>query len=550
MQKRKQSLPMKDSIFRAVKVALSKCGFPSIDFFIERSQQGKHGHFATNVALVLTKQLKRNPLEIAREITKNFGKIEGIEKIEIAPPGFINFTLSEAILQNEIHVIQQLGNEYGKLSTGDGKTCQVEFVSANPTGPLTVGHGRGAALGDTIARIMEWNGYSVEREYYFNNAGKQMRILGASVYYRYLQQIGKDVEFPDECYQGDYIREIASKIADQNGRKFEDQPENKIFQDTAENKVFETIKISLRRIGIFHDSFFNENELYEKGKIDDALYGLKKSGYLYEKDGAIWFKATEFGAEKDRVIVRSNGEPTYRLPDIAYHIEKINRNYDVIIDVFGADHSATYPDVLAGLQSLNLSTEHIRVAIHQFVTFTRDGQKVKMSTRKAQFVTLDDLVDLVGSDAVRYFFLMRAMNSHLNFDLALATKQSDENPVFYLQYAHARISNIFLHAEAKNVPFNPECNLSHLTHAEELDLIFILSEFPEIIALCKRTLEPQSLCNYLNKLAAAFHKFYTECKVITDNIPLSQARLLLCAATKQVLSNGLTILGISKPERM
>lgn len=536
---------MKNKIFRAVEGAISK--FPKIDFSIERSQ---HGHFATNVALVLTKQLRRNPMEIAMEITENLEKIDGVEKVEIAPPGFINFTLSETILQNEIHTILQLGNEYGKLSAGVEKTCQVEFVSANPTGPLTVGHGRGAVLGDTIARIMEWNGYFVEREYYFNNAGRQMRILGSSVYFRYLQQLGKNVEFPDECYQGDYIREIATEIAENHGNKFENQPENEIFRNTAESRVFEDIKKSLRCIGIFHDAFFNENELYEKGKIDDVLSGLKKNGYLYEKDGATWFKATEFGAEKDRVIVRSSGEPTYRLPDIAYHTEKIRRNYDVIIDVFGADHSATYPDVLAGLQSLNLNTEHIRVAIHQFVTFTRDGQKVKMSTRKAEFVTLDDLINLVGADVVRYFFLMRAMTSHLNFDLALATKQSDENPVFYLQYAHARISNIFLHAEAKNVSLNPECDLSFLTHSEELDLAFILSEFPEIVALCERTLEPQSLCNYLNKLAAAFHKFYTECRVVTDDIPLSQARLLLCAATKQVFANGLTILGISKPERM
>jgi len=421
-------------------------------------------------------------------------------------------------------------------------------VSANPTGPLTVGHGRNAVLGDTVSNILEWQGFDVVREYYFNDAGRQMRILGQSVEARYFEILGKVSEFPEDGYQGTYIREIAQTILDE--KKDGLAPGDSIFKEKAEEVIFNDIEESLLNLGIHFDQFTNEKTFYKNGDIERFLDELRKKDLIYEKESATWFKTTALGKEKDRVYIKSTGEPTYRVPDTAYHRNKIDRGFDLIIDVFGADHADTYPDVLLALNSLGLKTDHIKVLLYQFVTLLRDGEKVKMSTRKANFVTLDDLVDEVGADVVRYFFIMRSINTHLDFDLNLAADQSDENPVFYLQYAHARICNIIKRASESDFEIGDSFDPSHLSHPEELNLLKYMVRFPEFMDLAFENLEPQNIANYLQELSARFHKFYSQCRVITEDSDLSKARMGLVNAVKIVLGNGLKVLGISAPERM
>ncbi len=517
---------------------------------VERTKRVEFGHFSTNLPLVLTKLLRQPPLKIAEKLSEKIKLPDSIDKIEIKPPGFINFFLSPATLQNFIPEILERNEKYGSSDFGKKQQVLVEFVSANPTGPLTVGHGRQAVLGDTIARILEWNGYKVEREYYYNDAGRQMRILGESTFVRYRQLLGFDDELGEEHYQGEYIKDIASELVEKYGNKFQDDCDNEIFKNSAEAAVFKDIKATLKKLAIHFDCFYNEKSLYDSGKIESVLKDLKEKNATYEKDGAIWFKGSEFGANSDRVLWKSVAdEATYRLPDIAYHITKYMRKYDLIIDVFGADHHGTYPDVIAGLKALGYDIEKIKVVIHQFVTLTQGGQKIKMSTRKATYVTLDELTNEIGKDVVRYFFIMRGANSHLNFDLELAKAEGDENPVFYLQYAHARICSILRKAENRNIEPDSQ-NLSLLTEPESLNLLNILSEFGEICQLAANSLEPQQIITYLQKMATAFHKLYTEHIVISEDIEITKARLQLIKATKIVLFNGLKLIGISAPERM
>ncbi|MBN2601311.1 MAG: arginine--tRNA ligase [Candidatus Marinimicrobia bacterium] len=533
----------------ALKVLLIE---PEVPISIERSRRPDHGHFTSNIAMLLAKPLRRAPMTIAEEIVKNMGKIpESIEKIEIKNPGFINFFIAPKIYQTVVSDVLIKQQDFGRSELGKGAKALVEFVSANPTGPLTVGHGRQAVLGDSVARILEWNGYQVDREYYYNDAGRQMRILGQSAYIRYRQLLGYDDQLTDEHYQGEYIIDIARSIQEKYGDRFNNQPDHEIFRNTAEEAVFADIRNTLKVLGIVFNSFYNEQSLYDDGLIDDVLKRFKAYGATYEKDGAIWFRAGDFGAADDRVLWKSVvDEATYRLPDIAYHETKIKRGYDLIVDIFGADHHATYPDVIAGLKALGYNTDSIRVLIHQFVTLTRSGEKVKMSTRKANYVTLSELIDEVGKDVVRYFFIMRGMKSHLNFDLALAKTEGDENPVFYLQYAHARICSILRNAEVKGFKNDSRGDLNLLREEETLALLGILGEFEEICILCGKTMEPQTLTTYLQKLAATFHKFYTVHRVITKDKELSRARLDLVRAVKIVMSNGLSLLGINAPERM
>ncbi len=436
---------------------------------------------------------------------------------------------------------------YGKWVKYLGKRAQVEFVSANPTGPLTVGHGRNAVTGDTIANLLEWIGYKVEREYYFNNAGRQMRILGDSVRLRYLELLGHKINFPEEYYQGEYIKDIAKKLFEEYGDKLFNKEE--IFKERAEREIFDDINRTLSRLNIFFENYYNENSLYEDGRIKNLLNLFEEKNLSYVKDDAIWLKLSELGNEKDKVIVKSTGEPTYRLPDIAYHITKFERGYDLIVDVFGSDHNATYPDVLAGLKALGYDVTQVKVLIHQFVTITQDGQIVKMSTRKANYITLDELIDEVGSDVVRYFFNMRSISSHLNFDINLAKKQTDENPVFYLQYAHARISSILRMTKDENLNLSTE-NLELLTKDEEQNLLKKLYEFPYEVLYSAENFEPHRLCTYLEELAALFHKFYTECRIIGSPKELAEARIALIVAVQTVIRNGLRILGVSAPEKM
>ncbi|MEG8988638.1 arginine--tRNA ligase [Ignavibacteria bacterium 4148-Me] len=522
----------------------------NIDFIFTVPNQQAHGDYSTNVAMLLSKSLKKSPREIADEIISNLQYDKSvIEKIEIAGPGFINFYFTKRYVTNVIKEIIEKSENYGKSKKYDGKIAQVEFVSANPTGPLTVGHGRNAVTGDTIANLLEWIGYKVEREYYFNNAGRQMRILGDSVRLRYLELLGHSIEFPEEYYQGDYIKDIAKKLYDEYGDKLINENPEGIFKQRAEKEIFDDINKTLRRLNIHFDNYYNENSLYEEGRIEKLLQLFEKKKLSYKKDDAVWLKLSELGNEKDKVIVKSTGEPTYRLPDIAYHITKFERGYDLIVDLFGSDHNATYPDVLAGLKALGYDINKVKVLIHQFVTIIQNGEVVKMSTRKANYVTLDELIDEVGSDVVRYFFNMRSISSHLNFDIGLAKKQSDENPVFYLQYAHARISSILRITKDENLNFSLE-NLELLTQDEEQNLLKKLYEFPDEVLLSAENFEPHRICVYLEELAALFHKFYTECRIIGSPKELAEARIALIVAVQTVLRNGLKILGVSAPEKM
>ena len=518
---------------------------------LEKPRVAAHGDLTTNIAMVIAGSLGASPRMIAQTI---IDKLETdpsiIGKIEIAGPGFINFFFSDQYIKNRLHAIIVAGSEFGRSNVGNGLKTQVEFVSANPTGPLTVGHGRGAVCGDTIARLLEWTGYEVTREYYFNNAGRQMRILGDSVRLRYLEILEEKTFFPEDYYQGEYIREIAQHLFQEYGDKLKTEPAEGVFKQTAEEEIFEDIRKSLERLGVHHDIFFNENSLYENGQVEDVIRILREKNLAYDMDGAVWFRATAFKAEKDKVIVKNTGEPTYRLPDIANHKNKIERGFKFIIDVLGADHVATYPDVLAGIKALGYDESIVKVLIHQFVTIMQGGEAVKMSTRKANFITLDELMDEVGPDVVRYFFLMRSMGSHLNFDLSLAREQSEENPVYYLQYAYARIAGIIRHAESHGVDLKRIYDLSVLKAPEELSLNKILSEFPDIVESCSATYEPHRLAEYLHDVAGSFHKFYHEHRVVTEKEEMTGARITLCRAVKIVLANGFSILGISTPERM
>jgi arginyl-tRNA synthetase len=377
-----------------------------------------------------------------------------------------------------------------------------------------------------------------------------MRLLGESVRARYLEIVGEKGGFPEGGYEGEYIREIAQKIYDEKGDTLKDETEVTVFRDAAEKEIFADIRSTVEQLGIHFDSFVNEQRFYDEGSIDEVVSLLREKGLVYDKEGAVWLKTTEFGKEDDTVLIKSSGEPTYRLPDTAYHRDKVERGYDLIVDIFGADHKDTYPDVIAAIGALGYKTDQIRVLIHQFVSLLRDGRKVKMSTRKATFVTLDELMEMVGVDVVRYFFIMRNRQSHLNFDIGLAEKESDENPVYYLQYAHARISNILKYAEEMGTKNGGEPDLTLLKKDEELSLIKSLIHFPETVMNALENLEPQTVAGYLQWAATDFHKFYSEHRVVTDDKELTTARLVLVSAVKTVLANGLEILGISQPEKM
>lgn len=545
------SVTLKKYLREEISKALKDLDLPQVGIRIEPSQSAEFGDLSTNIALTLAKDAGRPTIQLATEIKDKLQiSSDYFDTVSVTKPGFINFTISQDYLRNQILKIQEAGDLWGRTDAGRGKRASVEFVSANPTGPLTVGHGRQAVLGDIVSNILEWHGYDVTREYYYNDAGRQMRLLGESVYARYLELLGKKGEFPEEGYHGDYIRDIAKSIHEKHGDRLEKEPESPVFQGTAEEMIFDDIKSTLEKITVRFDEFVNERTFYEDGSIDRVVKALREKNLAYDRDGAVWFRTTRLGKSQDTVLVKGTDEPTYRLPDIAYHRQKVERDFDLIVDLFGADHKDTYPDVLSAVRALGYSTEHIRVLIHQFVTLKEAGETVKMSTRKATFVTLGDLIDRVGPDVVRYFFIMRSMQSHLNFDLELAGKESEENPVYYLQYAHARICNIRKFGEDTGVVLDSDIDLSLIGKPSEMSLIKELIRFPEVTENALATLEPQGIATYLQDVATAFHRFYTECRVITDDIPLSKAGLALIAATQVVLTNGLNILGITRPERM
>lgn len=517
------------------------------EWSVNVNNQEEFGDYSSNIALKLAKILKKAPIEIAGNIAIHPNASENVFTLSASQPGFVNFHISNDYY---LKILKQIINEsenFGRKKKLN-KSANVEFVSSNPTGPLTVGHGRQAILGDMVSNILTWNGYDVTREYYYNDAGKQMRVLAESCYAKYAKQVGKDVEMPENGYVGTYLDEIAEKIVNEHGKDLES--DNPIFRDFTEKEIFTNIENTLKNLGIKFDVFTKEGAFYKNGAIDNVLKILKEKNLSYEKDGAVWFKTSSLNKEEDKVLVKSSGEPTYRLPDIAYHADKVDRGFDLIVDIFGADHIDTYPDVILGLQCLDKKTEHIKVVIHQFVTIKKGGEIVKMSTRKANFITLDELKDELSSDIIRYFFIMRGANSHLDFDLDLAKDESEKNPVYYLQYANARISNLLKRYD-KDISTDSKIDYSLLKEQDEIALVKLLSEFPIKMEDVSHSLEPRKIATYLEEVAAAYHKFYGNHKVINpQNTDLSSARKKLCEATKIILTNGLSILGISAPERM
>ena len=517
------------------------------EWSVNVNNQEEFGDYSSNIALKLAKILKKAPIEIAENIAIHPNASENVFTLSASQPGFVNFHISNDYY---LKILKQIINEsenFGRKKKLN-KSANVEFVSSNPTGPLTVGHGRQAILGDMVSNILTWNGYDVTREYYYNDAGKQMRVLAESCYAKYAKQVGKDVEMPENGYVGTYLDEIAEKIVNEHGKDLES--DNPIFRDFTEKEIFANIENTLKNLGIKFDVFTKEGVFYKNGAIDNVLKILKEKNLSYEKDGAVWFKTSSLNKEEDKVLVKSSGEPTYRLPDIAYHADKVDRGFDLIVDIFGADHIDTYPDVILGLQCLDKKTEHIKVVIHQFVTIKKGGEIVKMSTRKANFITLDELKDELSSDIIRYFFIMRGANSHLDFDLDLAKDESEKNPVYYLQYANARISNLLKRYD-KDISTDSKIDYSLLKEQDEIALVKLLSEFPIKMEDVSHSLEPRKIATYLEEVASAYHKFYGNHKVINpQNTDLSSARKKLCEATKIILTNGLSILGISAPERM
>ena len=536
----------------------------------EQPNNPEHGDISTNVAMKLARVFKRSPRAIAEDVVTGLRGLpldpNRIEAVEIAGAGFINFRFSDRYLHQGLAEIVSTRENFGRTQDGAGKRVLVEYVSANPTGPLTVGHGRNAVLGDTIANLFDWCGYEVTREYYFNNAGRQMRVLGESVRARYEMLVRPDTptkqidgasgsvevpaSFPEDGYLGDYILDIATSLVARHGDALLDSDDVGPFQKEAQEQIFKEIDATLARLGIRMDEHFNEHSLYESGKVWETVDRLREKGFVYDADGAVWFKTSALGKEKDTVLVKSTGEPTYRLPDIAYHVSKLERGFDLAIDVFGADHIATYPDVLEGVRILGYDPGRIDVVIYQFVTLVRGGQPVKMSTRKATYETLDDLMDEVGEDVTRFFFLMRSSNTHLEFDLDLAKEASEKNPVFYLQYAHARICAILRKAEEVGFKFDDTTDLSLLTHETELALAKVLLQLPDVISGSAAVREPHRVATYLREVAVAFNQFYQQCRIIGEDPAIATARMALAVATRTVLANGLRVLGISSPERM
>lgn len=564
---------MKDYLIQTIRQVLAGIDGVPADFELELEtpQNPDHGDLATNAAMKLARPLRQSPRAIAEDLVRRLRALPvdptRIAGIEVAGPGFINFRFAVTFLSDALAGVLAAGDAFGRSNLGAGQRAIVEYVSANPTGPLTVGHGRNAVLGDTIANLLVWSGYDVTREYYFNDAGRQMRVLGQSVQSRYnalvrpggpTRQIergeGEFVEvpadFPEGGYLGDYIGDIAATVRTAQGDSLVDSDDVEPFKKAATDTIFADIERTLRRLGIHQESYFNEHTLYESGAIWQVVDRFRALHLAYDRDGAVWFKTTAFGKDKDTVLVKNTGEPTYRLPDIAYHADKFERGFDLMIDVFGADHIATYPDVVQGVSVLGYDPSKIQVVIYQFVTLVRGGAQVKMSTRKATYVTLEELMDEVGEDVTRFFFLMRSPNTHLEFDLDLAREARDKNPVFYLQYAHARVCSILRKAVEVGFAFGAEANLGLLVHETEEALIKQLLAFPEIVQQAALAREPHRVINYLNEVATAFTRFYDACRIIGEAADLATARMHLAQAARIVLKNGLTVLGISAPEQM
>ena len=552
---------------------------------IDHTKDNSHGDYATNIALMLSKQAKMSPIELAKIIIDQFEQKNFIKKIEIAGPGFINFFISQESSSSIVNEILVQAASYGCSDIGQGKKVLLEYVSANPTGPLHVGHGRGAAYGATVSNLLRNAGFIVDNEYYVNDAGRQMDILTVSIYLRYLTICGEDLRFPDNGYQGQYINDIAQGIYETSGQKFHlksDLVFENVCRDGTEGgdkevhidqliekaksilgdgfkTVFEVgiesilsgIKNDLAEFGVVFEKWFSEQSLIDSGLSESCISKLKDSKNLYEKDRALWFKTTNYGDEKDRVVVRDNGNHTYFASDIAYHLEKLDRGYDKIINVWGADHHGYIPRVKASIEALGHNSDKLEILLVQFANLYRGGSKVQMSTRSGSFVTLEDLRAEVGNDAARFFYILRKSEQHMDFDLDLAKSKTNENPVYYIQYAHARICSVFKQADEKELELDvSQANLSLLTEETEKDILRELSRFRSVLESSAIQYEPHQLAYYLRDLSNHFHSYYNACKFIVDDKNLTQSRLALINATQQILKNGLSILGVGAPESM
>ncbi|HEV8681225.1 MAG TPA: arginine--tRNA ligase [Actinomycetota bacterium] len=522
---------------------------------VVRPRQKDHGDYTTNIALALAPRIVRNPRDVADIIVKHLPPAAFVAKAEVAGPGFINFFLAHGWLYEVMGEVERLGPAYGRVDVGAGERVQVEFVSANPTGPLHVGHGRGAAIGDALARLLETAGYRVEREYYVNDAGGQAELFAASLEARYLQRFGREAEIPEGGYQGSYLAELAEEIAADAGDEFVSLPPEErraLLGDEGMRRELDAIRATLDRMNVRIETWFRETTLRAEGRIDQAIQLLKDRELAYEDDGAIWFRSTRFGDEKDRVLVRSNGEPTYFAADCAYLREKFARGFDRLIYVWGADHHGTMKRLVGAAQAFGYEVDRVEFILYQLVNLYRGGEPVRMSKRTGDIITLDEVLDEVGPDAARYTLLTRSTDTALDFDIDLVKSQTLENPVYYVQYAHARIASILRFAEEQGVAMEPfeKVRAEELVHETELDLLRKIAEMPEQVRFAAEGRAPYRLTRYAEELAADFHRFYTECRVVTDDPDLTQARMHLAAATKQVIGNVLAILGVSAPDSM
>lgn len=523
---------------------------------LEVPAHAEHGDFSTNVAMAMARAEKKAPRKIAETIVAALGEGGGMwSRVEIAGPGFINFYLTPRCWFGVLDEVVRQGDLFGRTHTGNGRKVQVEFVSANPTGPLHIGHGRGAATGDAVAAVLGAAGYEVQREYYINDAGNQMLTLGRSLLLRYRELLGESIEFPTDCYQGVYVIDLAREVLESEGERLRDLPEEealRFFANYGGDKIRAGIDEDLAAFGVRFDNWYSEQSLYDRQEVERGIALLKERGLTYEKDGAIWFRTTDYGDDKDRVLIRSNGATTYFASDVAYHKEKFERGFDTVIDVWGADHHGYVPRMKAVLAGLDRNPEDLQIILVQLVNLLRGGQQVAMSTRSGEFVTLREVIDEVGRDACRFFFLMRRSDSQLDFDLDLAKKQSTENPVYYVQYAHARVCSINRNAEDQGVamPELGEVDFDCLTLEDELALTKLLSRYPEVVDGAAEHFEPHRVVFYLQELAARFHSYYNKGRVLVDDPDVSRARLYLVNCVRTVLHNALVLLGVSAPERM
>ena len=555
---------MKNKIVELIEKAVNLCvekklldavNLPYIE--VEVPANADRGDYASNIAMILASQAKQNPRKIAQIIQENLDDPENIiDRTQIDGPGFLNIFLKENIWRATLQNIEEKKENFGCSSMGSGKKVQVEFVSANPTGPLHIGHARGAVVGDVITNLLTTVGYAADKEYYINDAGNQMNNLGKSVLLRYRELLGEKIEFPETCYRGDYIKDIAADVIKKEGNIYLTAEEGKTISyltDIAGQSILKEIQDDLRDFGVTFDYYFSEKELYKNNDVANLLESLRQKNFVYSDGETLWFKTTDFGDEKDRVVIRKNGEPTYFAADIAYHQNKYSRAYEMVIDIWGADHHGYMPRMWAGIQALGHEKEALKIILVQLVNLLRDGAPVAMSTRSGEFVTLREVLDEVGKDAARYNFLMRRSDSHLDFDLEIAKKQSNENPVYYVQYAHARICSIIRMAQQEHdiaLPAYKDINASVLNEPEEMTLIKLMARYPEVIEGAVKSLEPHRITFYLNELASVFHSYYNKNKVISDNRELTVARLFLIKSISTVLGNALKILGVNAPEKM